>query len=252
MRGSGFSSLSSTAPCACRTPEQKLAARRCVLANEPGVRRPHVHVHHTAFGSAAARFFGEEPPRFGPFRISWLEHESNPTPGCFQIGVSLQPQALKGLQLPLHFPERSLKRDPDPATIKTVRVTDESDDACKRLWREARSFACVSHPRVCQLFDADDDGETLFLVLELLESYALPDTRRLRGSVGFRRLRIEFSRKKVTEPDRWHEVVYPTMDCRDRCAPKQLVRGRRHICPEIHPKLHMCAHPILQTTTHAD
>jgi serine/threonine protein kinase len=57
--------------------------------------------------------------------------------------------------------------------IKTIRGTGESEEARKRLWREARSLARVSHPHVCQLFDAGEDGETLFLVLELLEGQSL-------------------------------------------------------------------------------
>jgi non-specific serine/threonine protein kinase len=57
--------------------------------------------------------------------------------------------------------------------IKTIRGTEESEQARKQLWREARSLARVSHPHVCQLFDAGEDGETLFLVLELLEGQSL-------------------------------------------------------------------------------
>ena len=57
--------------------------------------------------------------------------------------------------------------------IKTIRGRRERDEARKRLWHEARSLARVSHPNVCQVFDADEDGETLFLVLELLEGQSL-------------------------------------------------------------------------------
>ncbi len=57
--------------------------------------------------------------------------------------------------------------------IKTIRGTEASEQARKQLWREARSLARVSHPHVCQLFDAGEDGETLFLVLELLEGQSL-------------------------------------------------------------------------------
>jgi len=57
--------------------------------------------------------------------------------------------------------------------IKTIRGAQEGDDAHKRLWREARSLARVNHPRVCQLFDVGEDGDTLFLVLELLEGQSL-------------------------------------------------------------------------------
>src|ERR1039458_6624217 len=57
--------------------------------------------------------------------------------------------------------------------IKTIRGVDEKEEARRRLWHEARSLARVSHPNVCQLFDADEDGETLFLVMELLEGQSL-------------------------------------------------------------------------------
>ncbi|MGA2269891.1 MAG: protein kinase [Bryobacteraceae bacterium] len=57
--------------------------------------------------------------------------------------------------------------------IKTIRGVREGEEARKGLWREARSLARVSHPNVCQVFDADQDGETLFLVLELLEGQSL-------------------------------------------------------------------------------
>ncbi|MBZ5583638.1 MAG: protein kinase [Acidobacteriia bacterium] len=60
-----------------------------------------------------------------------------------------------------------------PVAIKIIRRACESVEARKRLWREARSLARVSHPHICQIFDVDEDGETLFLVLELLEGESL-------------------------------------------------------------------------------
>ena len=56
--------------------------------------------------------------------------------------------------------------------IKTIRG-GETAEVRERLWREARSLARVNHPNVCQLFDVGEDGETLFLVLELLEGRSL-------------------------------------------------------------------------------
>jgi serine/threonine protein kinase len=38
--------------------------------------------------------------------------------------------------------------------IKTIRGASQSNEGRKQLWREARSLARVSHPRICQLFDA--------------------------------------------------------------------------------------------------
>jgi serine/threonine protein kinase len=59
--------------------------------------------------------------------------------------------------------------------IKTIRETNQSRDARKRLWREARSLARVNHPGVCQVFDVIEDGEALVLILELLEGQSLAD-----------------------------------------------------------------------------
>ena len=59
--------------------------------------------------------------------------------------------------------------------IKTIREANESRDARKRLWREARSLARVNHPRVCQVFDVIEDGDALVLILELLEGQSLAD-----------------------------------------------------------------------------
>jgi len=63
--------------------------------------------------------------------------------------------------------------------IKTIRGANESGESRKQLWREARSLARVSHPRICQLFDAVEEGGGLFLVMELLEGQSLD--RRLAG-----------------------------------------------------------------------
>jgi len=57
--------------------------------------------------------------------------------------------------------------------IKAVREASKSGDARSRLWREARSLARVSHPRVCQVFDVLEDGNDLFLVLEFLDGQSL-------------------------------------------------------------------------------
>jgi len=57
--------------------------------------------------------------------------------------------------------------------LKTIRAACESTVGRKQLWREARSLAQVSHPRICQLFDAVEDGGGLFLVMELLDGHSL-------------------------------------------------------------------------------
>ena len=63
--------------------------------------------------------------------------------------------------------------------LKTVRMDQQSAEACQRLWREARSLARVSHPNICQIFDAEQSGDALFLVLELLQGETL--AQRLKG-----------------------------------------------------------------------
>lgn len=57
--------------------------------------------------------------------------------------------------------------------LKTLRTEVQGDEARRRLWREARSLARVSHPNICQIFDAEQDGDTVFLVLELLQGKTL-------------------------------------------------------------------------------
>ena len=57
--------------------------------------------------------------------------------------------------------------------VKIIRRGQECETARRRLWREARSLARVSHPHVCQIFDAEQAGDVLFLVLELLEGQSL-------------------------------------------------------------------------------
>jgi serine/threonine protein kinase len=57
--------------------------------------------------------------------------------------------------------------------IKTLHQSSENPDGRSRLWREARSLARVSHPRVCQVFDVLEGGNDLFLILELLDGESL-------------------------------------------------------------------------------
>jgi serine/threonine protein kinase len=57
--------------------------------------------------------------------------------------------------------------------IKTLHQSSANPEARSRLWREARSLARVSHPGVCQVFDVLEDGNDLFLVLELLDGQSL-------------------------------------------------------------------------------
>jgi len=56
--------------------------------------------------------------------------------------------------------------------LKTIRGASD-DTARKRLWREARAAAGISHPNICQLYEVDETDEGLVLAMELLEGEAL-------------------------------------------------------------------------------
>ena len=59
-----------------------------------------------------------------------------------------------------------------PVALKTIRgASDET--ARKRLWREARIAAGISHPNICQLYEVDETEEGLVLAMELLDGEPL-------------------------------------------------------------------------------
>ena len=61
--------------------------------------------------------------------------------------------------------------------LKTMSsVSDES--ARKRLWREARVAASVSHPNICQIYEIGEDQGELFIAMELLQGQSLADEMR--------------------------------------------------------------------------
>lgn len=65
--------------------------------------------------------------------------------------------------------------------LKMIRG-DGDETSRKRLWREARAAAGVSHPRICQLFEVEESDDGLFMSMELLEGEPL--TARLdRGAI---------------------------------------------------------------------
>ena len=56
--------------------------------------------------------------------------------------------------------------------LKTIR--GESDDTSrKRLWREARAAAGISHPNICQLYEVEETDDGLFMAMELLAGESL-------------------------------------------------------------------------------
>jgi serine/threonine protein kinase/tetratricopeptide (TPR) repeat protein len=51
--------------------------------------------------------------------------------------------------------------------LKTIRGEDD-EMARKRLWREARAAAGISHPNICQLYEVEETDDGLVLAMELL------------------------------------------------------------------------------------
>ena len=70
-----------------------------------------------------------------------------------------------------------------PVAIKTIAEANESKEARRLLWREARSLARVNHPHVCQVYDVLDESDALVLVMELLDGQSLAD-RLLTGTIN--------------------------------------------------------------------
>src|SRR4029453_8219546 len=56
--------------------------------------------------------------------------------------------------------------------LKTIRGASD-EVARKRLWREARAAAGISHPNICQLYEVEETDEGLVLAMELLDGEAL-------------------------------------------------------------------------------
>ncbi|MEP6995648.1 MAG: serine/threonine-protein kinase, partial [Acidobacteriota bacterium] len=54
-------------------------------------------------------------------------------------------------------------------------LSSPSPDARQRFEREARTISQLSHPHICALYDVGREGETEYLVMELLEGETLSD-----------------------------------------------------------------------------
>src|SRR5437667_12477246 len=66
--------------------------------------------------------------------------------------------------------------------LKTMSSLASDETARKRFWREARAAASVNHPNICQIYEIGEDGEELFIAMELLEGEALAERLR-RGAL---------------------------------------------------------------------
>src|SRR5712691_9032028 len=59
--------------------------------------------------------------------------------------------------------------------IKVLPDLLSSPDTRQRFEREAKTISALSHPHICTLYDVGREGETEYLVLELLEGETLAD-----------------------------------------------------------------------------
>jgi serine/threonine protein kinase len=60
-----------------------------------------------------------------------------------------------------------------PLAVKMLAASQQSDQARKRFWREARAAAKVRHPHVCQLYDVAEENDVPFIAMEILEGESL-------------------------------------------------------------------------------
>ena len=71
-----------------------------------------------------------------------------------------------------------------PVALKMISSQSYDETTRKRFWREARTAASVNHPNICQIYDiGDDDGDDLFIAMELLEGETL-DRRLQKGPMS--------------------------------------------------------------------
>ena len=70
--------------------------------------------------------------------------------------------------------------------LKMMSSVAGGDTARKRFWREARAAASVNHPNICQIYEIGEDGDDLFIAMELLEGEPLSDCLR-RGPLSVSR-----------------------------------------------------------------
>jgi non-specific serine/threonine protein kinase len=67
--------------------------------------------------------------------------------------------------------------------LKTMSSLAGDEVARLRFWREARSAASVNHPNVCQIYEIGQEGDQLFIAMELLEGESLAERLR-KGPAG--------------------------------------------------------------------
>ena len=70
--------------------------------------------------------------------------------------------------------------------LKLLRVAGGSERARKRLAREARALAKLSHPHVVQVHDVGEHAGDVFLAMELVEGQTLKDYTQAEPKPGWR------------------------------------------------------------------
>jgi Tol biopolymer transport system component/Ser/Thr protein kinase RdoA (MazF antagonist) len=70
---------------------------------------------------------------------------------------------------------RDTRLDRDVAIKILPAALARSDEFLARFEREAKTISSLNHPNICTLFDVGHDGETRFLVMELIEGESLAD-----------------------------------------------------------------------------
>jgi serine/threonine-protein kinase len=59
--------------------------------------------------------------------------------------------------------------------VKMMSAVSNDETARKRFWREARAAASVNHPNICQIYEIGEDGQDLFIAMELLDGEVLSE-----------------------------------------------------------------------------
>jgi len=59
--------------------------------------------------------------------------------------------------------------------LKTMSALAADENARRRFWREARAAAAVNHPNICQIYEIGEEGDVLFIAMEMLDGRPLSE-----------------------------------------------------------------------------
>jgi len=94
-----------------------------------------------------------------------------------------------------------------PVAVKVLRLTDSQATDLARFEREARAAAAVSHPNVVQVFDAGQDGDLRYIVMEWVDGGDLAHLIRERAPLPFEeavRITVDIRPGAGSHPPCWH------------------------------------------------